>query len=234
MRNLLLRLFSHRFLAIARWDLHFLRLQIWNTVTWQKSRIRNHLSNRQGPLFLNLGSGPRGVSDAHWVNVDGFRDKNVHYLVDFRRPLPFPSESFDGVFCEHVMEHFSFEDGQRLAREVYRILRLGGCFRVVVPDAELLLRRYFDTPEEMVARRRAGEATPMEIVNLYFRQRYEHQFLYDWSTLEKMLLGAGFGTVSRAAFGWGRHCLPAILDDEKYEWESLYVEALKSRTGLGR
>jgi len=126
------------------------------------------------------------------------------------------------------MEHFSLEDGQRLAREVYRILRIGGCFRVVVPDAELLLRRYFDTPEEMVARRSAAEATPMEIVNLYFRQRYEHQFLYDWSSMEKMLLGAGFETVSRVAFGRGRNCLTAILDDKKYEWESLYVEAVKS------
>jgi hypothetical protein len=50
--------------------------------------------------------------------------------------------------------------------------------------------------------------------------------------MEKMLSRAGFETVSRAAFGRGRHCLPAILDDEKYEWESLYVEALKSRAGL--
>jgi predicted SAM-dependent methyltransferase len=233
LRKSLLFLFSHRFLAIARWDVHFLRVRAWNAITLQRRRIRAFLSNRQSPLFLNLGSGPRGVDDARWVNVDGFRDQKVHYLVDFGRPLPFPSESFDGVFCEHVMEHFSLEDGQRLAREVYRILRLGGCFRVVVPDAELLLRRYFDTPDEMVAQRRAGEATPMEIVNLYFRQRYEHQFLYDWSTMEKMLLGAGFETVSRAAFGQGRQCLPAILDDEKYEWESLYVEALKSRAGLG-
>jgi predicted SAM-dependent methyltransferase len=230
LRKFLLFLFSHRFLAIARWDLHFLRVRAWNIITLQKRRIRDFLSGCHSPLFLNLGSGPRGVDDARWLNVDGFRDQNVHYLVDFSRPLPFPSESFDGVFCEHVMEHFALEDGQRLAQEVYRVLRLGGCFRVVVPDAELLLRRYFDTPEELVARRCAGEATPMEIVNLYFRQRYEHQFLYDWPTMKKMLLGAGFETVSRAAFGEGCHCLPVILDDEKYEWESLYVEALKSGT----
>jgi hypothetical protein len=50
--------------------------------------------------------------------------------------------------------------------------------------------------------------------------------------MEKMLLSAGFETVSRTAFGQGCHCPPAILDDKKYEWESLYVEALKSRTGL--
>jgi predicted SAM-dependent methyltransferase len=228
LRKFLLFLFSHRFLAIARWDVHFLRVRAWNAITAQRRRIRNSLSRHQTPLFLNLGSGPRGVDDAHWVNVDGFRDQNVHYLVDFGRPLPFPNESFDGVFCEHVIEHFSLEDGERLARQVYRILRLGGCFRVVVPDAELLLRRYFDAPGEMVARRCTGGATPMEVVNLYFRQRYEHQFLYDWSTIEKMLLRAGFETVSRSAFGQECHCPLAIMDDEKYEWESLYVEAFKS------
>ena len=231
MRDFLLFLFSHRFLAVARWDAHFVRLRAWNAITLQRCRIRNFLSHRGTPLFLNLGSGPRGVDDAHWLNVDGFRDQKVQYLLDFGRQLPFPNESFDGVFCEHVIEHFSLEDGRKLAREVSRILRFGGCFRVVVPDAELIMRRYFDAPDELVERRGAGEATPMEVVNMCFRQRYEHQFLYDWSTMEKMLLSAGFETVSRAAFGQGRHCPSAILDDKKYEWESLYVEALKSRTG---
>ena len=142
----------------------------------QRRRIHDLLASRATPLFLNLGSGPRGIDDAHWVNVDGFRDQNVHYLVDFGRPLPSRSESFDGVFCEHVIEHFSLGDGERLAREVHRILRPGGCFRVIVPDAELLLRRYFDAPNEMVSRRGTDGETPMEVVNLYFRQRYEHQF----------------------------------------------------------
>jgi predicted SAM-dependent methyltransferase len=227
LRNFLLLLFSHRFLAIARWDLHFLRVRIWNALTWQRSRIRNLLSNRQGPLYLNLGSGPRGVDDAHWVNVDGFLDQNVHYLVDFGVPLPFPNEVFDGVFCEHVIEHFSLADGERIAREVYRILRIGGCFRVIAPDAELVLRRYFDAPDELVARRGTGVETPMEIVNLYFRQRYEHQFVYDWLTIEKTLLRAGFAVIRRSAFGQGGQCPPVILDDEKYAWESLYVEAIK-------
>lgn len=228
MRNFLLSLFSHRFLAIARWDFHFLRLRVWNTLTCQRSRIRGSLFKEPRPLFLNLGSGPRGFNDAHWVNVDGFSDKNVHYLVDFGRPLPFPNESFDGVFCEHVMEHFSLADGEMIAREVHRVLRASGCFRVIVPDAELILRRYLDAPEELVSQRGTGSETPMEIVNLYFRQRYEHQFLYDWSTMEKMLLRAGFATVYRTAFGDARHCPSIILDDKKYESESLYVEAVKS------
>ena len=228
MRRFLLWLFSHRFLAIARWDLHFLRVRIWTTITLQSSRIAKAVCAQPRPLFLNLGSGPRGLDDRHWVNVDGFPDNNVHYLVDFGRPLPFPSDLFDGVFCEHVLEHFSLEDGEKVAREVYRVLRSGGCFRVIVPDAQLVLHRYFDAPEEMVARRGTGRETPMEIVNLYFRQRYEHQFVYDWSTMEKMLLRAGFDTVCRSKFEDGRQGPSLILDDKKYEWESLYVEACKS------
>jgi hypothetical protein len=80
----------------------------------------------------------------------------------------------------------------------------------------------------MVAWRGTGAETPMEIVNVYFRQRYEHQFVYDWPTMEKMLSRAGFAVVCRSAFDQGRQCLPIVLDDKKYEWESLYVEALKS------
>jgi predicted SAM-dependent methyltransferase len=232
-RDFLLFFFSHRFLAVARWDAHFARLRAWNAITLQRLRVRNFLARSETPLFLNLGSGPRGVDNVHWLNVDGFRDQKVHYLLDLGRQLPFPTESFDGVFCEHVLEHFSLEDGLKLAREVYRILRFGGSFRVVVPDGELIMRRYFDAPDQLVEWRGAGQETPMEIVNMYFRQRYEHQFLYDWPTMEKVLLSAGFGTVSRAAFGQGRHCPPStILDDKKYEWESLYVEGLKSRSSL--
>jgi len=228
LRNFLLFLFSHRFLALARWEMHFLGLRIWNAITFQRRRIRDFLKTRQRPVFLNLGSGPRGIDDGHWVNVDGFRDHNVHYLLDFGRPLPFPDESFDGVFCEHVLEHFSLEDGERLAQEAYSILRPGGCLRVVVPDAERVLLRYFDSPNEMVARRGVGGETPMEIVNLFFRQRYEHQFLYDWPTMQKMLLRAGFDATFRSAFGQNGHCPLAVVDDAKYEWESFYVKAVKS------
>jgi predicted SAM-dependent methyltransferase len=228
LRNLLLWLFSHRFLAIARWDLYFLRLRTRNALTGQTFRIRRSLSKLAPPLFLNLGSGPRGLDDWHWVNVDGFPDKNVQYLLDFGKPLPFHDASFDGAFCEHVMEHFTLQDGEKIAREVHRILRPGGCFRVVVPDGELAMQRYFEAPEELVRRRGNGEGTPMEIVNLYFRQRYEHQFAYDWTTMQKMLSQAGFRTVNRTEFGKSGQCSQVVLDDQKYAWESLYVEAVKS------
>jgi len=227
LRSFLLFLFSHRFLAIARWEFHFLKIRVFNATTFQSARIRRFLVSRKAPVFLNLGSGPRGVDDPHWINVDGFRDRNIHYVLDISRRLPFPSSAFEGVFCEHVFEHFSLEDGERIAREVCRILRPGGSVRIVVPDAELLLQRYFSAPGEIVAWRGTGHETPMEIVNSYFRQRYEHQFLYDWVTMEKMLRHAGFDQIARTSLGSDVCCPAIVLDAPKYEWESLYVVASK-------
>jgi len=182
---------------------------------------------RGRPLFLNLGCGPRGLANNRWVNVDGFREAGVDLLLDISRPLPFPDGSFDGVFCEHVMEHFSEEVGLAIAREALRILGDGGCLRIVVPDGERIVRLYLESPEALVEWRGAGDETPMEVVNSYFRQRYEHQFLYDWVTLERMLWRAGFSRVSRTRYGQGLHERALILDDVKYERESLYVEAVR-------
>jgi predicted SAM-dependent methyltransferase len=189
--------------------------------------LRRFTETRPKPVYLNLGSGPRGVDDHHWVNVDAFWDKNVHFLLDFTRRMPFEDATFAGVFCEHVLEHFTQDDGERIAREVLRVLEPGGCFRVIVPDGELIMRRYFDAPRELVKWRVAADKTPMEAVNSAFRQRYEHQFLYDWPTMEKVLLAAGFSSVSRSTCGSTDSGRSIALDDEKYHWESLYVEAIK-------
>jgi predicted SAM-dependent methyltransferase len=153
----------------------------------------------------------------------------VHFLVDLQRRLPFADATFDGAFSEHVLEHFTEEDGQRLAAEVARVLKPGGVFRVVVPDGEFVMRSYFDDPEELVRYRGAGEPgeTAMEMVNSFFRQRYEHQFMYDWPTLRRVLQRAGFGDVVRSGYGVSDAGLGLALDHAKYARESLYVEARK-------
>jgi predicted SAM-dependent methyltransferase len=230
-RRLLLFFFSHRTLAVARWDLGLLGVRLRAALTGQRAKIRRFVTTRSSPVLLNLGAGPRGIDDAHWVNIDGAPDAGVRFLVDFQRRLPFDDATFDGVFCEHVLEHFSHEDGTRLAAEVRRILRPGGVFRVIVPDAEFVLKSYFDAPQALVADRGRGEGTAMEMVNAYFRQRYEHQFMYDWPTIEQTLRRAGFDRVVRSRFRDPTSCSPVRIDDEKYARESLYVEARTAPSG---
>ncbi len=233
MRKLLLFFFSHRTLAVARWDLRLLGVRLHAALSGQRGRIRRFMATRAAPVLLNLGAGPRGIDDAHWVNVDGAPDDGVRFLVDFQRPLPFDDAAFDGVFCEHVLEHFGQPDGERLAREILRILKPGGVFRVIVPDAELVLKRYFEAPDALVAARGDGEGTAMEMVNSYFRQRYDHQFMYDWPTLARTLRRAGFASVARSGFRDPAGCPALRIDDEKYAAESLYVEARTAPAGRG-
>ena len=228
MRKLLLLFFSHRTLALIRWDLHFLGIRIKNVIFSRTGSLLKSVREKSGPLYLNLGSGPRGVAAANWINIDGFKDNNVHYLCDFSRPLPFENETFDGIFCEHVLEHFTYENGRALLIECKRILKRDGVLRVVVPDGNKILTAFFKEPERVVEYKQAETGFPMEAVNTWFYQRYEHQCIYDAGYLIDSLTKAGFTSAAHTSFGntpAGANSI--VLDDPKYSWESLYVEAIK-------
>jgi len=228
LRSLILSVLSHRTAATLRWDLHFSKIRTRSAVSRTRSRIAEHISKSPRPLYLNLGSGPRGIASPHWINVDGFPDKNVQYLVDLSRPLPVPDGSFTGIFSEHVQEHFSLEDGIALMRECHRVLASGGYLRVIMPDARKLMRAYFDDPACLMDHRPAPTGHPMETINDYFRQRYEHQCLYDFDLARYALETSGFSNVTQASFGEGQCPAEMRLDDSKYAWESLYIDAVKT------
>ena len=126
MKKLLLYFFSHRTLALIRWDLHFLSVRINSRLFSRTSRLLDVIKKKGEPLYLNLGSGPRGLDAANWVNVDGFKDTNVHYLCDFGRPLPFRIETFDSIFCEHVLEHFIKSQRKKFINRMQSYFKEGG------------------------------------------------------------------------------------------------------------
>ncbi len=210
-----------------------MKVRVANWLTGSDRKLRSAIRGCKSPIYLNLGSGPRGLNSPHWINVDAFMDANVHFLLDFTRPLPFEDRTLDGVFCEHVAEHFTFEEGQRMFREIYRALKDGGVARIIVPDAAWVMHSYFNQPDLMIHHRNNGdsnsrcEQTPMEVVNQYFRQRYEHHFLFDFESMEKMLRCAGFSEIKRQTFKSSMMCTDLVLDHPKYKVESLYVEARK-------
>lgn len=64
-----------------------------------------------------------------YISVD-LDEENAMMQADLRH-MPFPSASFDGVFCSHVLEHVP-EDRKAMV-EMYRVLRPGGWALVQVP-----------------------------------------------------------------------------------------------------
>jgi predicted SAM-dependent methyltransferase len=227
LREILLLFFDHQTLALMRWDLYLMWIRFKSRLLLCRTRLRKKLKRAPSPLFLNLGSGPRGRLDPHWINIDAVRYPGVDFLADFNRTLPLGNGTVDGIFCEHVLEHFTLEQGQRLLADCFRILRPGGTLRLVVPDGRILVEWYLHSPDEIIARRIGIYATPMESLNSYFRQRYEHKMMYDKKLLELVLRDVKYERVAHAAFGIGMVPELFTLDDDKYKDESLYMEATK-------
>src|SRR5690606_23946475 len=63
---------------------------------------------------------------------------------DVARGIPAGDASVDMVYHSHMLEHIPRDRVGDFLREVRRVLKPGGVHRIVVPDLELLVRRYVE------------------------------------------------------------------------------------------
>ncbi|WKZ12691.1 MAG: methyltransferase domain-containing protein [Gammaproteobacteria bacterium] len=210
------------------------------------------MSRSNLPRVLNLGCGHKTSPHPDVLNVDWsiflrFRKSRLlrslplallrgarrqRYVAipdntlahDVARPLPFPDASIDIVYHSHMLEHIARDQVTRFLHEVYRVLRPGGVHRVVVPDLEVLARRYLEHVGEC-GRNQHERARHEEYVaelieqcvreipagaaalsgwrrRLYLalcgnaRTKGEvHRWMYDSVTLTQILTAAGFAEV---------------------------------------
>ena len=98
------------------------------------------LAQAPRPLKLNLGCGD--IVFPGWVDVDleDLRKANVVWNLTDRFPLSDGSRSL--IYSEHVMEHFSVEDGLKIFRECRRLLVPGGVLRTAMPSLEYCVESY--------------------------------------------------------------------------------------------
>lgn len=67
--------------------------------------------------------------------------KNI-LVCNVRKGLPYPDGSFDVIYCNHVMEHFTPDEGLAFLHELKRVLKSSGRIRLVVPDLERKTKDY--------------------------------------------------------------------------------------------
>lgn len=194
---------------------------------WQaRHRTRQFLLElAQRDLLVNLGCGHRPLSG--WVNVDIARGSWVDVVWDLRAGLPFVNESCSAIFSEHVIEHLTSEDGERLLRECYRVLQPGGVLRVSTPDAERFLRSYAGDGEFLRHPSFLESVeTPLDRINQMMREYGQHLWVYDSASLQLSLKRAGFSHTIEQRFGISSHPKMQGLDSAERAFESLYVEAI--------
>ena len=192
--------FSDEFGTLARYELDMAILRVRCALDPRHQRAVRALRARRD-LRLHLGCGNNAMPG--WVNLDCYPPApraGVEILVlDMRRGLPCADGSVVALYSEHFLEHVPLGIVRaKLLPECFRVLAPEGEIRIGVPDGEFYLRRYvsLSSGEPDPEHRQTGGMLPMMWVNHVARSG-QHQFLYDYATLEHLLAEAGFVDLRR-------------------------------------
>ena len=144
-----------------------------------------------------------------WLNTDYYPRKNVPFL-DVLKPLPFPDNSFDYVFSEHMVEHLPFDGTFCFFVECNRLLKKNGKIRIATPGLELLFKVFTEKNDATVKSFISANGRPPSqklkkplaayAINRTF-YGHGHKFIYDFKSLKASLEAAGFRNVVRCVPG---------------------------------
>jgi predicted SAM-dependent methyltransferase len=147
-------------------------LHVWRTGSTYEAR--------NGRLFRN-----------EWTSVCHSVLPRAHdpdqYNLDVRRPLPFASDSFDGIYAFHVVEHLDPDECRAFVGELFRVARPGAIVRVSTQDLEDMAAEYLRRLELALA-----EPTPANLL----RHRWSVLELIDQMTRDRV--GGGMLEAIRA------------------------------------
>ncbi len=199
------------------------------------ARQFEQLRGRQD-LKLHLGCGSELKQG--WLNVDLINSQpsitpGTQFInYDLRLGvLPLQDASCEFVYSAHFFEHLECQQGLRLMRDSYRVLRPGGTFRVALPTFTNMFRAYLDRDFgyfdlndifEAFPELERGSETLVDYVNYGVYQFGEHKCIYDEEKTLLILNRLGFKTVKAVPYLEGID--PESEVRRKY---SFYVEAVK-------
>lgn len=137
---------------------------------------------------INLGSGPH--TKQGWDNLDIEPHPGVTVTDLSQAQLLYENESVDFAFSEHFVEHITKPQFIALLKEVYRVLKPGGIFRVSTPDLRAIVDDYIAGKVDRWGAVWLPE-TPCELLNLGLRL-WGHLYVYDRAELILVANSVGF------------------------------------------
>lgn len=165
--------------------------------------VRFFLFSKDKPRRLHVGCGKNYFTG--WINAD--IDPRAELIIFLEKKLPFPDNSLDRIYSEHVMEHVHYETGVFFLKQAYRTLKPGGVIRIAMPDLDDLIDGYqkdwrrFDWvnwKEYAFIRTRA------EMINIAFRW-WGHEHLYNQEEFARALTDAGFSKFDFVGHSQSKH-----------------------------
>jgi len=212
---------------------------------------------------MNLKDKLIGEGKTRWLNVgcgDNFED-GFFYLDIFPQGVIDPSYKdryfrldivnapeeilsklgrFDFVRMQHVLEHFSFEEGQVAIRNCARLLKNKGIFLITTPDLGIHAKNYLRKKHRDLyefkqwAVRRIPKEAPSSFYFSIFAHGIayggQHQWCYDYEGIKYQLECSGeFGRIQEVKKNSPLASIPFTHNRPE---EDVCVIAIKSRRGL--
>lgn len=206
-------------------ELSMVGIRLYACFSGQRSRIR--ALQRRPEVRLIFGCGDTRYPG--WTGIDCYFGSTADLLLDLRRPLPFADASVDLCYSEHFLEHLYPEEAVDHLREVARILKPGGVYRIVVPDTVKFFRKYIEGDTAFFALAYPWAKRPMQALYDIANLAGRHRNILDFSELQYLGLQAGFASAQPAEAGTSAN--PALRIDRMQPQriaESLYVELHKA------
>ncbi len=178
-------------------------------------------------LYMQYGCG--FFTAEHWLNFDAsptLRFERIPILGraytkngrrfpanatfgDIVKGLPLATDSCDGIYCAHILEHLARDDCELALRNTFTYLKPGGIFRLVVPDLEYLAKSYLASPSSESAHRFMHEAClgvahRSRGIGALMRTMFGHSahlWMWDERSTVELLRTVGFEERRRAYFG---------------------------------
>ena len=195
--------------------------------------LRHFFKNSEkGQLKLHLGCGSR-ILDG-WINIDIVKsDLRVAKLRLPEGLRKFPDQSVQFIYASHFLEHLDYpQKAFQFLKQCYRILVPKGIMRIVVPDIELLINKYFQDDKEFFKNQKRWHpsycTTKLEHFMYALQQDGEHKYGYDYQTLKKVSELVGFNEAIKSEYG--KDEIDKLAIDSDLGKVSLFVDLIKSNS----
>jgi predicted SAM-dependent methyltransferase len=155
--------------------------------------------------FLNIGFWSQLEAGKIYKNLNGTNDTFM-LNHDLRLGIPADNNSLDLVYHSHMLEHLSYQEGIIFIRECYRVLKLGGKMRILVPDLELWINAYINNNSFFFEQYRRDGGIDKEIyvtkaaVFMGMLHNHDHKCGYDFESLKWMVEHVGFSDIKRTLY----------------------------------
>ena len=170
-----------------------------------------------------------------------FPDKVKYGNIIFGLPK-IESNTCDGIYCSHILEHLCFNDLRSALKNTFEYLKPSGTFRLIVPDLETHINIYIENKKnkdinaanKFIRYTLLGQEnrrTGVKGVVDFLFSNHNHRWMWDFESLSNELKFVGFTNIKRCEFNDSQDEMFKLVEDkgrfiEYKESESKRVPAL--------